>query len=492
MDRLNWAALVRRIEKHRSGTARFFKPVCVIAAIDLADEGRIDARDIDARAVIDRFSDYVTPIYPDRGRNGYQPLWRLTNDRLWTFFNRQQALQARTFPPNWPGTEAKLLAEFDRLAINEDFKELWTSSRDRRALRDLMLLMLDDSDNDSRRLVAPLFDPQYLQKRARWPTESVLKDYFKNLRDQPGLFEEDHPKDELQSDGVSNFSPNEIPTFPLKFLPSVPEAIEDVPTPTDYYLSDGRIFVGPNSASLPIFPNVTAAHHHAQRLQLCVVHAQDLIKDISRQRWQVREDYTIAIKRYLERLPTEDDAGNILLADAVARVIREMFAADRDILPTPFAASLKALLQQHIALRPFYPQVDEFYRAVKTGRIDEPLPLDAVSEVISVVRAQTPTVFDESVSAAIDEASSSEIQVAVVQDDLSADGSISPPPDPLGELEPTKAREFQIASSLNSLWKVFKAGSTIHAGTDAWIATYRSLSNPIKEVLVWLSQFLGH
>ena len=69
--------------------------------------------------------------------------------------------------------------------------ELWTSSRERRALRDSMLLMLDDSDADSRRLIPPLFDKNHLQRQDRWPSDSELKAYFDSLRDQPRLFRDD-------------------------------------------------------------------------------------------------------------------------------------------------------------------------------------------------------------------------------------------------------------------------------------------------------------
>jgi hypothetical protein len=490
MSRLNWAALVRQIDSRRAGSALFFKPVCVIAAIDLADEGQVDPDNIDAHAVIARFSDYITPFYRERGKDGFKPLWHLTNDRLWTFFSGGKVVKAESFPRGAPATEAKLFDKIDRVAINKDLIELWTSAQERRVLRDSMLLILDSSDTDSRRLIPPLFEPKHLLNRDSWPSDAVLKSYFKNLRDQLHLFEEDSsdvwPRDDRSPNSLSDAKRNLLAS-----LPPMPEAVENVPSPIEYVWSAGKIVVGSNSGNLPVFPNVTAERDHSRRLEACAVHVQDLIGDLSSRRWQVREDYAIELKRYLDRLPKEIGSGNILLTDAAARVLREMFYAEHGILPVPFSARLKNVLQHHIALRPFYPELKDFYRAVQTGRIDDPLPLDAVSDVISVVRAQTPTVFDESVSGAIDEASSPEPQVAPVKHDVGGSDDISPPPDPLGELDPTKAHDLQTAGWINSLWKVFRSGATIHAATEEWTATYRSLSDPIRQILDWLNQFLG-
>ncbi|TNC98638.1 MAG: nuclease [Stygiobacter sp.] len=490
MGRLNWYALVRQIKNRRAGSALFFKPVCVIAAVDLADEGRITPNNIDAHAVIERFSDYITPFYPDRGKDGYKPLWHLTNDRFWTFFKGEEAVEANDFLRGAPATKAKLFATFNRLAIHEDLVELWNSPQERRTLRDFMLLILNESDTDSRRLIAPLFNAKHLLNRDLWPNDKVLNAYFRNLHDQLNLFEEDSLEAWPRNDLSPNPSPN-ADQNPLLSLPPAPEAIENVPSPISYVWSGGRIVVSQNSVNLPVFPYALAEHDHAQRLEACAVQAQDLIRDLSCRRWQVRKDYEIEIKRYLERLPVGIGSGNILLADAAARTLREMFAAEHEILPAPFAARLKTMLQQHIAIRPFYPEIEDFYRAVQTGRIDASLPLDAVSDVISVVRAQTPTVFDESVTNAIGEVSSPKPQITAVGQDVNGNDAISPPPDPLGELDPTKARDFQTAGWINGLWKVFKTGATVRDTTEAWIATYHSLSDPIKQILTWLNQFLN-
>jgi hypothetical protein len=466
MDRVNWSSLVRSIDSSRSGRARFFKPVCVIAAIDLADEGHLDADNVDAEAILNRFADYVTPFFRDRGNDGYQPLWHLSNNQLWTFYKDGRALTSKEFSHGKPGTKAKLASRFDRLAINDDFRKLWRSQPDRRVLRDAMLLMLEKSDGDSRRLVAPLFDPRHLLDEKRWPSKAVLNAYFAKLTDQQLLFEDDP-------------------------LDGAPTAVEDVPSAIDYVWSNDKITVGPNQASLPVFPFPGSEHDHVGRLEACAVLSNDLIRDLQALRWQVREDYVVELKHYLDRLPKKVGTGNILLADASARVLRDMFASEASILPSPFAAKLKALLQQHISIRPFYPEVDGFYHAVKTGRLDRPLPLDAVNDVKEVVRGQTPTIFDRSVSEAIGEASAPEPEIDTVAGAAPAEGEpITPPPDPVAELDTKSAHAFQVAGVLNRLWKVFTSAEKVHTSTTAWMETFQSLNDPMKSILDWLHHYL--
>jgi hypothetical protein len=147
-------------------------------------------------------------------------------------------------------------------------------------------------------------------------------------------------------------------------------------------------------------------------------------------------------------------------------------------------ASLKVLLQQHIALRPFYPELERFYVA---ARIEESLPLDAVENVIEAVREQTPDVFDHSVSAAIDEASAPGPEISILTADaVHEDGILSPPRDPIGELDHNKARDFQVAGVFNRLWKVFTSADKVQSSTEAWIKAYNNLSGPIGSILDWL------
>jgi hypothetical protein len=58
------------------------------------------------------------------------------------------------------------------------------------------------------------------------------------------------------------------------------------------------------------------------------------------------------------------------------------------------------------ALRVFYPGVERFYDDVRFGRISEPLPIDAV-EALTTIVAEAPEVFDASVGQALSDAAPS-------------------------------------------------------------------------------------
>lgn len=183
--REDWTGVVRSIRRRRAADARFFKPVCVIAAIDLAEANSLDAADINADAVVDMFARYVLPFFPERARLGWQPLWHLTNDGLWTFFQKDRILTSKTFGPHGkPGTKARLFNSFDRLEISSDLRALWGSSQQRRILRDQMLLILADDDASCQTLVRPLFNAAFLGDSKRWPTDDALDDYLQGVREQ--------------------------------------------------------------------------------------------------------------------------------------------------------------------------------------------------------------------------------------------------------------------------------------------------------------------
>jgi hypothetical protein len=171
-------------------------------------------------------------------------------------------------------------------------------------------------------------------------------------------------------------------------------------------------------------------------------------------------------------------------------MLRALFAVEASILPPSFSASLKVLLEQHIGLRPFYPELEVFYRDVRSGVLEEPLPLDAVLGVATSVRSFTPEIFDPSVSAAMGEGSPAPIAIEPVTDAPDGIAPIVPPPDPLGELEPLKAHGFQVAGIINTLWKVFLEGEKIQKVGAAWRATYDQLAPHIARIIEWLQQFL--
>lgn len=197
-----WDRVVSSIRRNRAPEARFFKPVCVIAAIDLAEEGLLAPRLLNADAIINRFGAYVSLVDSSRAKSGWQPLWHLASDGLWTFSSQGQRVGPEAFAPRGlPRSRKALVAVFDRLAINDSLVPLWSTVGEREALRRQMLILLaDDSDPDCRALVKPLLHATRAFEPKSWPSDQEVQRALRDWRAQLPLFETDVALDELTSD----------------------------------------------------------------------------------------------------------------------------------------------------------------------------------------------------------------------------------------------------------------------------------------------------
>jgi hypothetical protein len=272
------------------------------------------------------------------------------------------------------------------------------------------------------------------------------------------------------------------------------KALENVPSPFDFSLTaQGTISVEESSTNWPTLPLSTSLRDHEQRLEACHIVANDIIEELDNGAYQARHQYLTSLKKYATRLPTQAGDGNILLADAAARTLRTLFAAEQDILSPAFASSLKTFLEQHIGLRAFYPEIASFYSDVQDGKLSSPLPLDAVDVFVQGVQEYTPTIFDPSVADAIGETAEVEGAVSISVGDKSQlpPSHVTPPPDPLGEIEPRKARDFALASTINKLWKIFNSADKINNAIGAWIAAGDKLGPPAKAIIKWLYEYVN-
>lgn len=169
-----WHSLVASIRRRRSPGARFFKPVCVIAAIDLADESGMDPENLDAHAIALKFRAYVGLRYPNRADEGWRPLWHLSNDGLWTFYSQGRVLTRGDFGPDGkPGSKSSLFPRFDRLALNGFLRGPWSQPATRKQLRSYMIEMLARDDVASRIFSRQLADPQVALDPDRWLGEDL-------------------------------------------------------------------------------------------------------------------------------------------------------------------------------------------------------------------------------------------------------------------------------------------------------------------------------
>lgn len=274
-----------------------------------------------------------------------------------------------------------------------------------------------------------------------------------------------------------------------------PQPIPNLPAPLSFEWTEaGQFAIAAHPATLPLFPFRKSEKDHAHRLAASRTLGSDLIDDLRKQRFQARLEYRECLERYVKRLPDDSEPGNILLADAEARALRHLFAAEASDLSPAFASKLRVFLEHHIGLRAFYPEIESFYRDVQTGHISAPLPLDAVRGLIDGIVANTPTVFDHSVSVGLTAISSSQrITIEVKHPDSAGRdlNTISPPPDPFGTIDENRARDASLAEASNELWKVFLLGEKVAKAVDAWKHVSATLRPYVAEIITWLRAFLG-
>jgi hypothetical protein len=276
-------------------------------------------------------------------------------------------------------------------------------------------------------------------------------------------------------------------------LPSLPEPIEDIRSAISFgWTSKATISVIAGLENWPVFPFKGGEQDHHNRLETCRALARDIAQSLRSGRWNARVDYPESLDQYGAYLPAQPGEGNFLLADAEARIIRAMFAAETDILPIPLAAKLKVLLEQHIGLRAYYPATEEFYESVRSGHLEAPLPIDAVEGFIQSVRDDTPTLFEPNVVRSLEEVA--QPVPRVLHGDVEAppadEAQPVPPPDPLGEVDPEKAQRFTLGGAVNAFWKTFLNGEKIHNNVEGWEKAAVVLKPYVSALLEWLRSTL--
>jgi hypothetical protein len=281
----------------------------------------------------------------------------------------------------------------------------------------------------------------------------------------------------------------------LAALKSDPSPIEGIPSPIAISRRpDGRIGADAGALGAPTLPGSPTPEDQSSALAACRSRAEQLRTTAVSPRFQGRSEYAEALAAYLEWLPATPGSGNILLADGEARVLNKLFTADEGVLLTGFAGRLSVLLEDHIGLRPHYPELERHYHAVRTGRLVTPLSRDAVEAIRQAIHANTPDVFHESVFPAMDETAKPipDVRPPAPEDAPPPDPSRpKPPKDPIAEVDPAKSRSFVFASAANRIWEILKSGKNLHEGADGWQKTYEQFKPHIGPLIDWLKYFVS-
>lgn len=218
-DHHNWNELTRSIHANRASNALFYKPVCVVAAIDLADAGGLVSDMLYAELIIRKFEQYVSIAFPKRASKGWWPLWFLANDSLWNFSKKGTWLSKADLAMR-PTTKNKTLQRFDRQAIAPEYRALWDSAAQRKVLRDHMLALMNRYP-ESKILVRALFDPAVTDQPDNWPGEAVVDAYLADLSGQGDLFQESEPVVETRKSRSAAAVRRALSTFDISDLPPI-------------------------------------------------------------------------------------------------------------------------------------------------------------------------------------------------------------------------------------------------------------------------------
>jgi hypothetical protein len=275
---------------------------------------------------------------------------------------------------------------------------------------------------------------------------------------------------------------------PIATTETLPAPIEGVFSAVDFAAARGRpIRARPAVEVQPVLKTLVDKRDHKPRLDLCRDSASKLLDMINQGRFNVRGGYRQALSDYVEHLPASTRKQNILFADQEARILRDLFAADADILSPEFAAPLKAMLQAHQGLRVFYPGLERFYDDVRFGRTSEPLPIDAAERIADIVQ-RAPDIFDFSVVQALSDAAPP-LPAPTEPPAETGRTDLQPPPDPMGSLPTEKAQAYARAGIINRLWEVFERGEKINKNIEGWIKMGQTLAPHISQVIDWLGRF---
>ena len=272
-----------------------------------------------------------------------------------------------------------------------------------------------------------------------------------------------------------------------------PQPIENLPLPFTFGRNAAgqvTIVAGPQNTPVIAFPGDDATHR--QWLETGRKLTERLIADLRAGKFHnVRSDYREGLERYLDDLPTEPGAGNFLLADAEARALRGLFAAEPHILAEPFAARLKIVLENHFALLGFYPEVARYLAAAREGQVTAPLPQEAIAGFGKVVLDNTPQAFTPEVSQGLREAEREAPKVELEPEDIrGGPPPVKPPAYPYDEPDPEKSRAYAMTSTFNALYKtVLEIAKNEPSKIVNWIAIEEMLRPYAIKIIELLKTF---
>ncbi|MBM3561780.1 MAG: hypothetical protein FJX48_01225 [Alphaproteobacteria bacterium] len=237
-----------------------------------------------------------------------------------------------------------------------------------------------------------------------------------------------------------------------------PPPLENVPSVFTYGVNAaGQIDIKAGPQNLPLITHTGDEATHRRWLDAARKLAERLAADLRAQKFNAGPQYRERLEQYVADIPSEQDDGNIVLADAEARALHSLFIAETSALNEGFAARLKAFLETHFALLAFYEdEMRRFHHAAEKGNLRAPFPREAVEKVDAIVLANTPTVFAPRVAEGLQETEREPPRIELEPEDVRAKVPIQPPAHPFGDADYEKARALGILGSRNALYRAVR------------------------------------
>lgn len=152
-----WRHLLTSVRARRSRDAPFFKPACLVAVIDLIEEGQVDPTAMDADLIAQRVDQIVRVVHLGRADMRWRTVWHLSNDGAWDFAKGGRRIGPEDFEPaRKPDSLREWRDSFDHLAVPQEMLVHWQSPRNRAMLRHAAIAMLEEGDVACRSLALDL------------------------------------------------------------------------------------------------------------------------------------------------------------------------------------------------------------------------------------------------------------------------------------------------------------------------------------------------
>ncbi|MCR9255032.1 MAG: hypothetical protein NXI16_02950 [Alphaproteobacteria bacterium] len=278
----------------------------------------------------------------------------------------------------------------------------------------------------------------------------------------------------------------------------MPEPVQDVRAAVEFdELADGRIGVSGGFGSEPDLSPPHSASDLANRLEACREAAADLIDEIdSRPRNFPKDDYTKRLRRYGDRLPT-DETGNFYGANMAMVQVHRLLRSHLDELPNEIAVDLSSLIALHIETRRYYPGFIVLEDTVRHSPVTDRAPQQEIEAILTAIRDDESGLFDEEVPRALDEAVAGNGSPGLTALVASRDDALLPPRDSALELDPDMVRDYDVVTRINSLYRVLRKKGKKAKLPDASkedvsaVAASYTIAEALAPVLSWLLRFLG-